>query len=76
MDPDPDSAPEGFISVLNPNSLTVLRGCKLENSLKDAKASDRFQFLRLGYFCVDSVDSKPGSLVFNRSVALKDSFNK
>jgi glutaminyl-tRNA synthetase len=61
MDPDPDAAPGGFLSVLNPVSLTVLTGCKLENGLKDAKPSDRFQFLRLGYFCADTVDSRPGS---------------
>lgn len=71
--PDPDSF-EDFTQALNPSSLTVLTGCKLENSLKDAAAPANFQFLRLGYFCVDSVDSAPGHLVFNRSVALKDSF--
>jgi len=54
----------------------VLKGCKVEAGLRDAQAPASFQFLRTGYFCVDSVDSKPGRLVFNRSVALKDSYNK
>ena len=52
----------------------MLTGCKLEASLAEAKPTDRFQFLRLGYFCADSKDSKPGALVFNRAVSLKDSF--
>ena len=59
---------------LNPNSLTVLEGCKLEPALKDTKAYDSFQFVRNGYFCVDSHDSKPGVPVFNRVVGLKSSF--
>jgi glutaminyl-tRNA synthetase len=74
-DPNPDGAEGGFLTVLNPDSLTVLKGCKLEAGLKDAKAPANYQFLRMGYFCVDT-DSKPGHLVFNRSVALKDSYNK
>ncbi len=75
-DPNPDGAEGGFLSVVNPASLTVLKGCKVEAGLRDAQAPASFQFLRTGYFCVDSVDSKPGRLVFNRSVALKDSYNK
>ena len=59
---------------LNPNSLTVLKECYLEPSLKDAKAYDSFQFVRNGYFCVDSHDSEPDHLVFNRIVSLKSSF--
>ncbi len=59
---------------LNPNSLTVLKDCLVEPSLKDAKAYDSFQFVRQGFFCVDSKDSKPESLVFNRIVSLKSSF--
>ena len=51
-----------------------IAGAKVENMLRDAKPADRFQFLRLGYFCADSKDSKPGALVFNRAVSLKDSF--
>ncbi len=73
-DPDPDAAGKDFIQCLNPDSLEVLTGCKVEAGLAHAQPSDRFQFLRQGYFCADSKDSKPGHLVFNRSVSLKDSF--
>ena len=59
---------------LNPNSLTVLEGCKLEPALKDAKAYDSFQFVRNGFFNVDCRDSKEGAPVFNRIVGLKSSF--
>ncbi len=59
---------------LNPNSLTVLKECYLEPGLKDAKAYESFQFVRNGYFCVDSKDSAPGVPVFNRIVSLKSSF--
>ena len=59
---------------LNPNSLTVLEKCYLEPAFKDAKAYDRFQFVRQGFFCVDSKDSKPDALVFNRIVSLKSSY--
>ncbi|MBQ9966331.1 MAG: glutamine--tRNA ligase/YqeY domain fusion protein [Clostridia bacterium] len=75
-DASPDAADKNFLDYLNPNSLKVLNGCKLEKSLKDAKAQDRFQFMRLGYFCVDSKDSTPDKLVFNRTVTLKDSWSK
>jgi len=75
-DPDPDAADKDFLSCLNPNSLEVLSNCKVEASLADVQAPANFQFLRTGYFCVDSVESRPGALVFNRSVALKDSFKK
>ena len=73
-DPDPDAAGKDFLACLNPNSLEVLTGCKLEASLANAQAPASYQFMRLGYFCPDSRDSKPGHLVFNRSVGLKDSF--
>ena len=73
-DPDPDAAGKDFLACLNPNSLEVLTGCKVEASLKDAKAPASYQFMRLGYFCPDSKDSSPEHLVFNRSVSLKDSF--
>ncbi len=62
-------------SPLNPESLVVLNHCKIEPSLKTAVSGDRFQFLRQGYFCVDR-DSKPGKLVFNRTVGLRDSWSK
>ena len=75
-DPDPDAADKDFLSCLNPASLEVLTGCKVEAGLANATASVGFQFMRTGYFCIDNKDSKPGNLVFNRSVALKDSFRK
>ena len=59
---------------LNPNSLTVLKECFVEPSLKDAKAYDSFQFVRQGFFCVDAKDSAPEHLVFNRIVSLKSSY--
>ena len=73
-DPDPDASGKDFISCLNPNSLEVLTGCKVEAGLANAKAPASYQFMRLGYFCPDSKDCAPGHLVFNRSVSLKDSF--
>ena len=72
--PDPDAAGKDFLACLNPNSLEVLTHCKAEASLKNAKAPESYQFMRLGYFCPDSKDSAPEHLVFNRSVSLKDSF--
>lgn len=75
-DPDPAGHKDvDFKEFLNENSLKVLTGCKLEPSLKEAKEGDRFQFQRLGYFCVDK-DSKLGALVFNRTVGLKDTWAK
>lgn len=59
---------------LNPDSLKVLENCRIEPSVKDAKAYESFQFVRQGFFCVDCKDSKPGSLVFNRIVSLKSSY--
>ncbi len=72
---NPDETEEGedFTANLNPNSLEVIADAKLEPSLAGAMAGSRFQFERLGYFCVDP-DSKPGKLVFNRTVALKDAW--
>ena len=74
---DPDDIPEGqdFKANLNPNSLEVLTGCKLEPSLKSSKPEDRYQFLRLGYFCTDP-DSTLEKLVFNRTVTLQDAWAK
>ncbi len=73
---DPSQVPEGedWHDYLNPNSM-VIKQAKVEPALADAKLEDRFQFMRQGYFCLDSEDSKPGHLVFNRTVGLKDSFN-
>ena len=73
-DPDPDAAGKDYLACLNPNSLEVLTGCKVEASLADAKAPASYQFMRLGFFCPDSKDCAPGHLVFNRSVSLKDGF--
>ncbi len=73
-DPEPDAGDKDFLDCLNPNSLEVLTGCKVEAGLAQAAVTDRFQFMRQGYFCLDSRDSKPGALVFNRAVSLKDSF--
>ncbi len=74
---DPNQTEEGqdFTASLNPRSLEVVRDAKLEPSLANAAVGGRYQFERLGYFCVDP-DSKPGSLVFNRTVALKDTWAK
>jgi glutaminyl-tRNA synthetase len=74
---DPDQTEEGqdFTANLNPNSLETLTGCKLEPSLATATAGSRYQFERLGYFCADP-DSAPGKPVFNRTVALKDTWAK
>ena len=76
-DPNPGADENvNFLDQINPGSLEVLTNCKMEPGLKNAKPGDMFQFLRLGYFCVDSVDSKPGAPVFNRTVSLKDSWAK
>jgi glutaminyl-tRNA synthetase len=75
-DAAPDAAGKDFLAALNPDSLVVLKGCKLEAALAGATAPASYQFMRLGYFCVDNKDSKPDALVFNRSVSLKDSFKR
>jgi glutaminyl-tRNA synthetase len=74
---NPDEAPEGqdFTANLNSHSLEVVRGCKLEPSLRATAPGTRYQFERLGYFCVD-LDSKPEGLVFNRTAALRDTWAK
>ena len=75
--PNPSDFPEGgsFLDNLNPDSLEIVSDAKLEPSLANAKVEDRFQFERVGYFCVDP-DSAPGKLVFNRTLPLKDSWAK
>ena len=74
---DPDDVPDGgtFIENLNPESLVVLKSCKLEQGLDKAKPGERFQFLRQGYFCVDP-DSTPEAPVFNRTVPLRDTWSR
>jgi glutaminyl-tRNA synthetase len=77
LKPDPDDVPEGqtYLANLNPKSLEIINPCYLEPSLKDAPVGSRYQFERLGYFCVDP-DSRPGALVFNRTVTLLDTWAK
>jgi glutaminyl-tRNA synthetase len=65
-----------FLDFINPQSLTILKGCKAEPSLANATPDTRYQFEREGYFCADSVESRPGKLVFNRTIGLRDSFGK
>jgi glutaminyl-tRNA synthetase len=74
---DPDQVEDGktYIDNLNPNSLEVLTGCLAEPGLAEVKSGDRFQFMRQGYFCADP-DSKPGKVVFNRAVSLRDTWAK
>lgn len=87
LDEAPDAADKNFLDCLNPASLEILTGCKVEAGLRAAavdydkaekrgKTAPSFQFMRLGYFCLDSRDSAPEHLVFNRSVSLKDGFKK
>jgi glutaminyl-tRNA synthetase len=76
MKVNPNEEQEGvdFTAVLNPQSLEVLPSCWVEPSLAGAAPGSRYQFERLGYFCVDMVDSSPGALVFNRTVTLRDTW--
>jgi glutaminyl-tRNA synthetase len=75
--PNPGDVPEGgsYLDNLNPNSLEIISDAKLEPSLASAKIDDRYQFERVGYFCLDR-DSAPGKLVFNRTLPLKDGWAK
>ena len=81
-DPDPDGQDKNFLDFINPESLVTLTGCKVEAGLARAampekgKNSQGYQFMRQGYFCLDNKDASPEHLVFNRAVALKDSFRK
>lgn len=74
-DPEPDTGDKNFLDFINPQSLVTLNNCKIEASIRDNK-NTHFQFMRLGYFCIDNRDSSPKHLVFNRSVSLKDGFKK
>ncbi|MBR3228606.1 MAG: glutamine--tRNA ligase, partial [Erysipelotrichaceae bacterium] len=88
LDPAPDGPDKNFLEFINPNSLGILEGCKVESSMRNvAEEFDRreersgtnaptFQFMRVGFFCLDNKDSSADHLVFNRSVSLKDSFRK
>ena len=74
---NPDAAEGGFLSCLNPDSLTIIENAKLELSLSEADKGSHYQFERIGYFCADAIDHAPGErIVFNRTVALKDSWKK
>ena len=75
---DPGDVPEGtdWKDMINKKALTVLKNAQLEPMLKDAKVGERFQFVRMGYFCVDSKDSQTDKPVFNRTVTLKDPYAK
>lgn len=81
-DPEPDGPDKNFLENLNPDSLIKLHDCKLEKSLANAElpakgqTAEGYQFMRQGYFCLDSKLSSKDHLVFNRSVALKDSFKR
>jgi glutaminyl-tRNA synthetase len=72
--PDPDEDGD-FKASLNPNSLEILTSCAIEPGLADAKPLEHFQFLRHGYFTVDP-DSRPGNIIFNRTVSLRDTWAK
>ena len=76
--PNPDAVEEGedFKTYLNPDSLEALTFCRVEPSLADAAPGNRYQFLRLGYFCVDTKDSNTEKIVFNRTVTLRDTWAK
>ncbi|MBQ3928791.1 MAG: glutamine--tRNA ligase, partial [Clostridia bacterium] len=66
---------KNFLDYINPNSLTVLIDCKAERSVENASVPASYQFMRLGYFCLDK-DSTKEKLIFNRSVSLKDGFKR
>lgn len=74
--PDPEKGEKPFLEYVNPKSLEILKNCKVECNLKSVKAPKSYQFMRLGYFCVDNKDSNENKLIFNRSVSLKDGFKK
>jgi glutaminyl-tRNA synthetase len=71
----PEEEKDNFIDRINPNSLEIITGCLVEPSLNNSTEGDRYQFMRKGYFCVDP-ESKPGNLIFNRIVTLRDSWEK
>ena len=72
---DPESEGD-FINVLNKNSLKIMKNCKVEKSLESIKFSESYQFMRMGYFCLDKESISDEKLIFNRSVGLKDGFKK
>lgn len=74
--PEDENDVSDFKDYINPKSLEILKNCKIEPSVANAAPESRYQFLRMGYFCTDMVDSRPGALVFNRIVPLKDTWAK
>jgi len=76
VEAQPGEGGSDFREALNPDSLETLTSCQVEPSLKGTEPRSRYQFERQGYFCVDSVDSTPEALVFNRTVTLRDSWAK
>ena len=74
-DPEPDVGDKNFLDYINPDSLKILKNCKIEKSVEGAECPMNYQFMRLGYFCLDK-DSRPDALIINRSVSLKDGFKK
>ncbi len=76
VEADEEKDETDFKAYLNPNSLETLKNCKVESSLASATPGGFYQFLRHGYFCIDSVDSSPGKIVFNRTVSLRDTWGK
>lgn len=71
---EPDLADVNYLDYINKDSLITIKDAKVEASLRNAGSEDRYQFLRVGYFCADNKDSSPDHLVFNRAVSLKDSY--
>jgi glutaminyl-tRNA synthetase len=74
--PEPDAADVDILELVNPESLTVVNGAKIEPSVGNDPVGSRYQFERTAYFVSDPIDSKPGVLVFNRTVTLRDSWAK
>lgn len=74
-DPEPDMGDKNFLDYINHDSLKILKNCKIEKSVEGAEMPMSYQFMRLGYFCIDK-DSRPDAMIFNRSVSLKDGFKK
>lgn len=75
-DPEGDVRKKDFMAHINPDSLKILDGCKLEPMLGSAAPGEIYQFERMGYFCVDTHGSRPGAPVFNRAVTLRDAWAK
>jgi glutaminyl-tRNA synthetase len=73
--PNPDNE-ENFLDALNPDSLEILSDCRVEASLAHAEPESRYQFERTGYFCLDSINTTDGKLAFNRTVTLRDNWEK